>query len=49
MSAGAGQGSVVLRADTTEQITSFGESEGGELHAVTIDGKLFRVRAAATT
>jgi glucose/arabinose dehydrogenase len=49
MSAGAGQGSVVLRADTSERITSFGESEGGELHAVTIDGKLFRVRTAPTS
>jgi len=34
-----------LRRDTTERISSFGESEGGELYAVTIDGKVFRVEA----
>ena len=36
----------VLQADTSEQITSFGESDDGELYAVTIDGKLFRVLAS---
>jgi glucose/arabinose dehydrogenase len=36
---------VVLRADTAQRITSFGESERGELYAATIDGKLFLVRA----
>jgi hypothetical protein len=35
-----------LQADTSEQITSFGESDNGELYAVTIDGKLFRVLAS---
>ncbi len=35
----------VLRADTTAQITSFGESDSGELYAVAIDGRLFRVEA----
>jgi hypothetical protein len=33
----------VLRVDTAQRITSFGESEDGELYAVTIDGKLYRV------
>jgi glucose/arabinose dehydrogenase len=36
----------VLRAVTGERITSFGESDTGELYAVTIDGKLFRVLAS---
>ena len=36
---------MVLRADTTAQITSFGESDAGELYAVSIDGRLFRVEA----
>ena len=36
----------VLRADTAQRITSFGESEDGELYAVTIDGKLYRVLAS---
>ena len=35
-----------LRADTGAHITSFGESESGELWAVTIGGRLFRVRAS---
>jgi len=35
----------VLRANTSQRITSFGENERGELFAVTIDGKLLRVRA----
>ena len=38
-----GQGELVLRADTAERITSFGESDGGVLYAVSQDGKLFRV------
>ena len=37
---------VVLRRDGSENITSFGESESGELYAVTIDGRLFRVTAS---
>ena len=41
-----GNGDQVLQADTSEQITSFGESDDGELFAVTIDGKLFRVLAS---
>ena len=41
-----GNGDHVLQADTDEMITSFGESDDGELYAVTIDGKLFRVLAS---
>ena len=41
-----GNGDQVEQADTTEQITSFGESDDGELYAVTIDGRLFRVVAS---
>ncbi len=41
-SAGSGK---VQRADTAVRITSFGESERGELFAVSIDGRLFRVRS----
>jgi glucose/arabinose dehydrogenase len=41
-----GNGDQVLQADTSEQITSFGEGDDGELYAVTIDGKLFRVLAS---
>ena len=41
-----GNGDQVLQADTAERITSFGESDEGELYAVTIDGKLFRVLAS---
>ncbi len=41
-----GNGDQVQQADTSEQITSFGESDNGELYAVTIDGKLFRVLAS---
>jgi glucose/arabinose dehydrogenase len=43
---GASNGQQVLQADTAERITSFGESDDGELYAVTIDGKLFRVLAS---
>ena len=35
-----------LAATTGENITSFGESDEGELYAVTIDGKLFQVLAS---
>ncbi len=35
-----------LRADTAVNITSFGESEDGELYAVTIDGGLYQVLAS---
>ena len=42
---GGGTPDLALRADTTVQISSFGESEAGELYAVTIDGRLFRVEA----
>jgi len=41
-----GHGDQVLEADTSEQITSFGEGDDGELYAVTIDGKLFQVLAS---
>ena len=41
-----GNGDQVLEADTSEQITSFGEGDDGELYAVTIDGKLFQVLAS---
>jgi glucose/arabinose dehydrogenase len=44
--ASGGNGDQVLQADTSEQITSFGEGDDGELYAVTIDGKLFRVLAS---
>ena len=42
---GGGTADLVQRADTTLQISSFGESEGGELYLTTIDGRLFRVEA----
>jgi glucose/arabinose dehydrogenase len=35
-----------LRADTSQQITSFGESENGELYAVTSDGDVYQVLAS---
>ena len=41
-----GNGDQVLEADTTQQITSFGEGADGELYAVTIDGGLFQVLAS---
>ena len=41
-----GNGDQVLEADTTQQITSFGEGDDGELYAVTIDGGLFQVLAS---
>lgn len=43
---GGGTADIVLRRDSSEHITSFGESQGGELFAVTLDGKLFRVTAS---
>ena len=43
MDQAGGNGSQVLGADTDERITSFGESDDGELYAVTNDGKLFQV------
>jgi glucose/arabinose dehydrogenase len=46
MPALGGNGDQVLQADTTRQITSFGEGDDGELYAVTIDGRLFRVLAS---
>ena len=41
----SGGSGITLRATTGKNITSFGESENGELWAVTIDGSLYRVRA----
>jgi glucose/arabinose dehydrogenase len=35
-----------LRADTDQNITSFGESENGELYAVTSSGHLYRILAS---
>ena len=35
-----------LRADTGHQITSFGESENGELYAVTSAGGVYQVLAS---
>ncbi len=45
MPEGGGTADLVLRADTSQNITSFGENEAGELFAVTGDGKLYRVLA----
>lgn len=45
MPEGGGTAGLVLRADTSQNITSFGENEAGELFAVTGDGKLYRVLA----
>jgi glucose/arabinose dehydrogenase len=42
----SGGSTPTLRADTSAQITSFGESESGELWAVTITGRLYRIRAS---
>jgi glucose/arabinose dehydrogenase len=33
----------VVRRDSSQHITSFGESEGGEIYAVTSNGRLYRV------
>ena len=38
-----GQPPETQRADTTQNITSFGESENGELYAVTPPGNVYRV------
>jgi glucose/arabinose dehydrogenase len=46
MPSAGGTADMVLRADTSQQLTSFGESERGELYAVTITGRLYRVRAS---
>jgi glucose/arabinose dehydrogenase len=35
--------SLWMRRDTTLMVTSFGESESGELYAVTINGRLFQI------
>jgi len=45
MPEGGGTADLVLRADTSQNITSFGESEAGELFAVAGDGRLYRVLA----
>ena len=42
----SGGSTIVLRAITGRHITSFGEAENGDLWAVTIDGRLYRVRVA---
>jgi hypothetical protein len=36
---------IVLRRDSAQNITSFGESESGELYAVTINGRLYKIGA----
>jgi glucose/arabinose dehydrogenase len=40
--------SLWMRRDTTLNVTSFGESEDGELYAVTINGRLYQVTATTT-
>ena len=35
--------SLWMRRDTTLMVTSFGESESGELYAVTINGRLYQI------
>jgi hypothetical protein len=37
-----------MRRDTVLNVTSFGESEDGELYAVTINGRLYQVTATTT-
>ncbi|HET9083377.1 MAG TPA: PQQ-dependent sugar dehydrogenase [Candidatus Limnocylindrales bacterium] len=44
----AGGSSLSLRRDTILNVTSFGESEDGELYAVTINGRLYQVTATTT-
>jgi len=39
-------GAITLQRDWTQNITSFGESEDGELYLVTITGRLHRVLAS---
>jgi glucose/arabinose dehydrogenase len=40
--------SLWMRRDTVLNVTSFGESEDGELYAVTINGRLYQVTATTT-
>ena len=40
--------SLWMRRDTILNVTSFGESEDGELYAVTINGRLYQVTATTT-
>jgi glucose/arabinose dehydrogenase len=40
--------SLWMRRDTILNVTSFGESEAGELYAVTINGRLYQVTATTT-
>jgi len=40
--------SLSMRRDTTLNVTSFGESEDGELYAVTLDGRLYQVTAVTS-
>jgi glucose/arabinose dehydrogenase len=40
-------GSAVLQRATLPQVTSFGYSDGNEIYAVTLDGGLYRITAAA--
>ena len=44
----AGGSSLWMRRDTILNVTSFGESEAGELYAVTINGRLYQVTATTT-
>ena len=44
----AGGSSLWMRRDMTLNVTSFGESESGELYAVTINGRLYQVAAVTT-
>lgn len=46
MPSGGGTADMVERADTSQNITSFGENEAGELFAVTADGRLYRILAS---
>ncbi len=41
-----GGSTITLRRDTTENISSFGEHENGELYMVTFGGSLFRILAS---
>ena len=40
--------SLWLRRDTALNVTSFGESESGELYFVTLDGRLYQVIGITT-
>ncbi len=46
MPANGNDAGVVQRRDSKQQITSFGESEDGELYAVTSDGRLYAIGAS---